>query len=83
MRKYVKVRKLINFVISDNKLSFSSDDEKNIWMNTNELKSLITKTATNSLSMAFARLALDGNCWHTGGNNSSDTSKLTVMLACT
>ncbi|RMX61208.1 hypothetical protein pdam_00005611 [Pocillopora damicornis] len=30
MRKYVKVRKLINFVISDNKLSFSSDDEKNI-----------------------------------------------------
>ena len=59
---------------------FSSDNRKNIWMNTNKHNSLIT--ANSLITVLYDQLSVP-KFWLAEGNNSSDTFKVTVMLACT
>ena len=61
-------------------LCFSLDNRENIWMNTNKHNSLIT---ANSLSTVLYDQLSVPKLWLAQGNNSSDTFKETVMLACT
>lgn len=58
---------------------FSSDNRENIWMNTNKHNFLITASSLNTVS--YDQLSVP-KLWLAEGNNSCDTFKLTVMLAC-